>query len=133
MPHELGGEMPGSRLMRSQITQDGLALFFAVILICPVQNLLCAGLVNDFPELECARHAIGESPVVIGTADGPASDDLGKCGYIFLCVTTINAQGMQLQDFPGKIFVQSDLLAAATPLRRWFARFPIFEFGPIER
>ena len=63
------------------------------------QNIFVAGLVGAFIEVEAAAQ--------LRLFNTPPGQDLGQFGYIFLRVTAVHAERVQLHDFARVIFIQA--------------------------
>src|SRR5205809_4308122 len=90
--------------MLCQHLDSALAFALAVFFEGLSQHGLSAGLVHALIE--------GKVSAALRLLDGPAGKHPGQFGHIFLGISAIHAQGVQLHDFAGVILIQS----AALPL-----------------
>ena len=84
-----------------------------------------ARFVDGFPEFEGAGLALGEATLRVGAADRPAGDHARERRDVSLRVATVDAECVQLEDFAGKVLVESERLVspeAAGPFRELRSR-----------
>src|ERR1700756_370571 len=105
MPRELSRDMLGRRRTSCQCEQHRAALFEAAVAIVAAHYAFGSWFVQPLVKHEYAAELLAR------WHDAPAGNDLGKIGDVGLTVTGAHANGMQLHDLAGEIFVDS--LAAA--------------------
>ena len=95
--------------MGGEILESAFALVDTVLGISFAKQSLRSGLVHGVHVCEASRLP-GNSAAV---GDRPAGDDARQRGDVVLAVATVDPQRVQLEYFPGEVFVEPALISPA--------------------
>ena len=101
MPGELLRNVLRRRRVMREVGEDGAALIVSALGVELAQDCLLAGLMQALVEKKLAAM---RRISCVGL--GPTGQDLGKARYVGLHIAAVHAEGMELEDFADKIFVE---------------------------